>query len=267
MKFSEDSKYGFVVGRVRAREALLLKRGEYERFLNINNLTEFLTLLRQIWSYETPDTANSQFEDLLSAATKENQQFFAKYCFDLPVKELFLTPIFYNPAKLQTNLKYLNNEFLNAYFILAIDLENIRSWIRIKYLATLQKQDNVEQKKLFTNQYLPNGKLNQADFLELLLMDFEDFIRWLDKTPYKSCIEPGINYLLENNSFIRLERLIAEEKQKILLLARYAIFGFEPLVSYFLLRQSEIANIKKIYYGLSENTPIHLLRESIACVL
>ncbi|MCX8015081.1 MAG: V-type ATPase subunit, partial [candidate division WOR-3 bacterium] len=205
--------------------------------------------------------------DLINLATTENEAFFSKYCLDPPVKELFLMPVFENPAKLQLQLKALNNEFLKTFFTISIDLENIRSWLRIKHLAELQKQDTNEQKKFFIRHFLPNGTLKLSSFSELFSYNYDDFIRWLANTSYKSCVEAGIDYLLANNSFIRLERLIEEEKQKVLLNARYAVFGYEPLVAYFLFRKYEITNMLKISYGLIEGSPVSEIRESIACIL
>ena len=96
---------------------------------------------------------------------------------------------------------------------------------------------------------------------------WEELIHWCTNTPYQSCIEEGVVYLINRQSFLRLERLIQEHKQKILIQTRYATFGYEPLVAYYLLKDMEIRNLRKIYYGIMEKTPVDQIWESVACIL
>ena len=275
MKFSEKSDYGFAVGRVRAKESLLIKRNEYERLASVKSEDELVSLLKPIWYLETPEREAKTFENLLTFARDDNTSFFLRYCTDSLVKELFPDITVLKTKQLISYLKNLNNEFLIRYFTVAIDLENIRSFIRVKNLAVREKQElpamrggsETTQKKLFSKNYLNAGSIEQSALSELLPESWDNIIHWSDKTPYKYCIERGINYLLEQKSFIRLERLIEEEKQKILIQARYAVFGYEPLVAYYLFKENEITNLRKIFYGITEYSPISQIRESIACIL
>jgi len=237
MKFSDNPDYGFAIGRVRAKETLLLKRTDYDRIVNINNLLEIFNQIKGIWQIEISEQDN--FDALLEAGTQDNINFFNRYCIDPTLKILLTVPL-KNNIEIEKSLKNLDNDLLNEYFTNAIDLENIRNLVRIKNLADREKQDILAQKKMFAGVFLKNGSISQRTMTELLNEDWNAIIQWSAKTKYQNCIEQGVNYLINQKSFVRMEKLIEEEKQKILLKSRYATFGFEPLVAYFLFKENEI---------------------------
>lgn len=267
MKFSENPAYGFAIGRVRAKETNLIKRTEYDRIIISANETELLSNIKTFWHIEIPERENQNFDGLLSLAQNENKTFFTKYCLDLPVQQLILDNTIIKTKQLYEHLEKLNNDFLNQYFKTAIDLENIRSFARIKNLAGKEKQDIPTQKKLFTKVFLHYGTINETTLTNLFSENWEATIHWSQNTPYHHAVEAGINFLLEKKSFLRLERMLGEQKLNILLQARYTTFGFEPLVAYYLFMETEIRNLRKIYYGILEKTPLDQIRESVACVL
>ncbi|MEO0074964.1 MAG: V-type ATPase subunit [candidate division WOR-3 bacterium] len=267
MQFSEDSRYAFAVGRVRSKETALLKRSDYERLVNLTNENEILNNLKTNWPLENPERENLNLNQLFQLAEAENQAFFTTYCLDAQVTELILNPHMLKSSQLTNQLKSLANQFLNLYFQSFIDLENLRSLLRIKNLAQREKQDLTTQKKLLANVLLNGGTIQLMNFFELLASNWQDIIQWSNTTPYQTVVEAGINYLLEKRSFLRFERLANEYKQQILLLSRYCTFGYEPLVAYYLLKESEIRNLRKIAYGIIEQTPKDEIKESIACVL
>lgn len=264
MRFSDNPKYGFAIGRVRAKETLLLKHSDYDRFIAINNIPELQNQIKTIWQIDISEQEN--FEKLLEISAQENFNFFNHYCLDPLLSSLVTTPL-KNYKLIYRSLKTLNNEFLNEYFITASDLENIRNFIRIKNLALREKQDITIQKKHFTDIYLANGSIQLKTLLDLFVEDWNTIIQWSSKTKFQQCIEQGINYLISQKSFVRLERLIEEEKQKVLMKSQFATFGYEPLVAYYFFKENEIKNIRKIFYGITDNNPPEQIKESIACVL
>jgi vacuolar-type H+-ATPase subunit C/Vma6 len=267
MKFSENSDYGFVIGRVRAKETFLIKRNEYERLISTRSESELLSNVKAIWCLESTEKETANFDNLLQAAHKENTDFFTKYCLDQSVKQLLLNSTAVKDKAMPDYLENLSNEFLTLYFTVVIDLENIRSFIRIKNLAVKEKQDIATQKKMFSNIFLSNGTIKESALSDLFVETWEELIHWCASTPYQSCIEEGVVYLINRQSFLRLERLIQEYKQKILIQTRYATFGYEPLVAYYLLKDMEIRNLRKIYYGIMEKTLVDQIWESVACIL
>jgi vacuolar-type H+-ATPase subunit C/Vma6 len=264
IKFSDNPDYGFAIGRVRAKETSLLKRTDYDRIVSLTNPLEIFNQIKGIWQIDISEPEN--FDTLLEAGNQDNINFFNRYCLDLQLKKLLTMPI-NNYIDIEKSLKILGNDLLNEYFTVAIDLENIRNLVRIKNLADREKQDVSAQKKKFNGVYLKNGSVSKNTMTELFNEDWNDIIQWSAKTRYQNCIEPGLNFLINQQSFIRFEKLIEEEKQKILIKSRFATFGFEPLVAYYLFKENEIKNIRKIYFGISQNAPIAQIKESIACVL
>jgi vacuolar-type H+-ATPase subunit C/Vma6 len=267
MKFSENPAYGFAVGRVRAKESFLIKRTEYDRIVNSTGESELISHVKNYWQIESTERESQHFDNLLNAAHLENEQLFNKYCIDAPVRQLILDDSIIKNQALNEYLKQLDNEFLNCYFQTLINLENIRSFARIKNLAVKEKQDVTTQKKLFNKVFLLNSTITEIMLANLFTEHWEALIQWSANTPYHQTVEIGINYLLDQKSFLRLERMIQEQKQHILLQTRYTTFGFEPLVAYYLFKETEIRNLRKIYYAISEKTPLDQIKESIACVL
>lgn len=265
MQFSEKSDYGFAIGRVRAKETFLIRRSDYERLVNLNTEDELLSMVKEIWHLESSETAT--WETFLNTQQDENRKFFAKYCIDTIIKELFLESTIIKNGRLARYLENLNNEFLNEYFSVTVDLENLRSFIRTKHLLEKAKPEMSALRKLFLKTYLKNGKITEQTFTELLVEPWDVIIRWSENTPYRKCLAEGIDYLLTKKSFLRLERLIEEEKQKVLIKTRYVTFGYEPLVAFYLFKDNEIKNLRKIFYGIIEKTPQGQIRESISCIL
>ncbi|MCX7784963.1 MAG: V-type ATPase subunit [candidate division WOR-3 bacterium] len=271
IRFSNISDYGFAIGRVRARESKLLKRSDFEKIIDADSEDGLLSLVKE---RDQADVSEKEFpsktkmiEYLLKQNLEENHKFFAQYCHEPLVKELFLKTPIKQTQRIIAILYALDNEFLNQYFITTFDLENIRNFVRIKYFAEKEKQDTKNQSITYTNIYLRGGGIPLQVFLGLFDENWDGILRWINSIKYQDAIEDGVNYLLNKNSFRRLERRIEEKKQKVLYLSRFATFGYEPLVGYYLVRDTELKNLKQIFYGILSNTPKELMRESVAWIL
>lgn len=76
---SEDPRYGFAIGRVRAREARLLTRSRFDRLAQLGSEEELLGGLA-----DTPyaELSGEGLTGRLAAARRENREFFLRYCLD-----------------------------------------------------------------------------------------------------------------------------------------------------------------------------------------
>jgi len=79
IKFSEDSRYAFVAGRIKSKEKELLKKEDWENLLNKEDEKDFLNYLK--------NTAYQKFEDkeipkIFFNAEIENYKFFKEYILD-----------------------------------------------------------------------------------------------------------------------------------------------------------------------------------------
>jgi len=320
---SNDARYAFAIGLVRAKEAKLLDKGRYDRLLEAKSKEDFLSLLSDtpyaIFQEEDPDK-------LFEKARIENLSFFYRYCLDEWVLDIFrLREDFYNlkliikakfskidPSPLLSPLgKYplevwkgvlrdevkglpdifrktitraiqsyyeekdpiyldiyadkamveslslssQHNGFLRGYFSIYSDLENLRTFLRIKFLQ--------EDTSLFSSAFISSGTLSFSIFKEAFTEDLKGVIHRFGNTPYRELLERGILYLLDNNSFILLERLIHEYLLEYLKSSRYLTFGFEPLVAYLLFKETEIQNLQKIWIGISQKLPRDRIKEMV----
>ncbi len=271
MRFSDNPDYGFAIGRVRARESKFLKRSDFDKIIESQNENDLLTIIKdrdllQSSEKELP-TLSQLIEHLLKINFEENQSFFSRYCLNPTVKALFLNTALNQTQRINTILATLDNEFINQYFITAFDLENMRNFVRMKYFAERENHDVKIQSNRYTAIYLKAGSIELSIYIQMLSEDWDGVLRWVRNTKYQSCIEDGINYLLNQKSFRRLERRIEEEKQKLLYQTRFTTFGYEPLVGYYLFRDTELRNLKQVFYGIIANTPSDEIRESIAWIL
>jgi len=345
VKNSDDKRYGFVIGRVRAREATLFDHNRYEQLVACENEEDFLRILTNSPYGEFQKLTG---DEILNDATMENFWFLKKYCLDPSVlslfqyrcdlsnlklfikaalvestlrqedptraatsPELFLLPFgtipipmlkeisqaflekeisqltrikipdFFQEGIVQAKIVYdatndpklldcaidkavlinLRNlaqisQFLYTYFQTMIDLENIRTFFRIRYFS--------KNESLFMQGYIPGGTIKLAFFLEIFPDPMEMMIERFALTPYSRLIADGVNYLLNNKSFARLERLVSEHLLAYLRQTAFFTFGFEPLVSYFLFKENEIKNLRKILQGLRQKVDKALIRENIA---
>ncbi|MEO0072284.1 MAG: V-type ATPase subunit [candidate division WOR-3 bacterium] len=267
MRFSEDPNYGFAVGRVRAREVFLLRRPDYDRLVSLENEAELLKELRGRMPLEFSEEPIVSLENLLEVIHTENRVFFQKYSQNPDLYALITERAVLAKPILFEYLRRLNNDFLNYYFKTAIDLENIRNALRIKYLIEKTEDNTTSIFKNINRIWLKGGEFTSEDAVKYFVEPWSTIIEWVAKTKYALCLTEGIEYLISQNSFLRLERKIEEEKQKILLLTRYLVFGYEPLIAYYLFRENEIRNLRRIALGIKAKIPRERLKENIVCVL
>lgn len=81
---SEDTRYGFTNGRVRALETLLLDRGRYDRLIRTGSRVELRTALvdTSYGRYLSGEGTALDLEQTFSLAAADNFSFLARYCLD-----------------------------------------------------------------------------------------------------------------------------------------------------------------------------------------
>ncbi|MEO0114345.1 MAG: V-type ATPase subunit [candidate division WOR-3 bacterium] len=150
------------------------------------------------------------------------------------------------------------NDFLYGYFQKKVDLTNIEILLRIRFFQ--------DKESLLTEALIPGGTI-ELDFLKELFFDLiERISEKFALTQYGTVVADGMNYLINNKSFIRFERLATEHLLSFLSKARFFTFGYEPLIGYFLFKENEIKNLRKLFQGLRMRVNKEMLRETIAYV-
>jgi V/A-type H+-transporting ATPase subunit C len=309
VKLSEDPKYGFAIGRVRALEPGLMDRPRFERFIRARSGEEFVTALAETAYARFLEGGAADVAQAFDRAAQESAAFLSAYALDDWLVQLSSTPQTFrrqkitvknalsegktdvsvtnefeatewsarvgkvlaetmaafardrNPAAVDVALDRLmqeielqiagSSEFMTGYFGLHADVENLRTLVRLKAKADGDKDLAGEMEAAF----LRGGTLTLAGLLTALPQPWSAVVELLAKAPpygvgsdsFHDYLEQGRTAVTERHSFIRMERLGREAELRYLRQTRYATFGHEPLVTFFLLRENELRNLRLLY--------------------
>lgn len=129
----------------------------------------------------------------------------------------------------------IKNIFMTELFRMQIDINNIKTLLRLKFTES-------EVRDVF----IFGGYLNIRELKTALDADFEAVKNMFAHTTYKEIFEQGINYLTENNSFIKLEQKCDEHFAGFLKTTNNITAGPQPIIAYLLSKEAEIRKIRLI---------------------
>ncbi len=148
--------------------------------------------------------------------------------------------------------------FLTGYLALHADLENLRTLIRIRAAGGGARE--------LEPALLVGGTLAGELLVRLAGEPVANLPQLLGRTMFRRYLEESINWLEEQRSWLRLERLGRELELGYLRRSRYCVFGHEPLVTYFWLREHEQRNLRGLYGAKLTNLSPALAQELVAWV-
>jgi len=162
------------------------------------------------------------------------------------------------------------SEFVAGYFGLHADVENLRTLVRLKAREEANQAPAGEMQAAF----LDGGRLTLAILQAALPQPWDAVLDLLAKAPphgagsdeFHEYIEQGRAALAGRRSFVRLERLGREAELRYLRQTRYATFGHEPLVTYFLLRENELRNLRLVYAAKLAGRAVEETQDLVAYV-
>lgn len=299
---TEDTRYAYVNGIIRAREARLLSKNHFDRLI-ASDLSSFNTILA--------DTPYIEHEDIPRAFEAEEtslRKFFNKYCLTTRVKKFLDWPE--QVHNLKVKLKKGNDDLMYLQersdvenwpeaidevarfaiekdpFILSTNLDKILcKYLRVTakfaqffddYFSLYFDLENIRsffrarqfdnRREIFIQVFIPYGRLEKQFFLNNLDTDYGQLGRNFFITPYVDIVDKGGAYFDEHRSFIRLERMYEEIRLGYLLQARRMTFGVEPLFTYYHFKINEIKKLRQVYWGKMNEVSVDQLKESIADV-
>jgi V/A-type H+-transporting ATPase subunit C len=132
----------------------------------------------------------------------------------------------------------IGSVFCLSYFRAQIDLINIRTLLRLK-MAERDERDL----------FLPGGFVEIGRLLHGLDLGFEALGAMFYSTPYHEVIERGVNYLNQEKSFIGLEKECEDHLMGFLRTSRVIAAGPQPVIAYFLMKESEIRTVRMVLTG------------------
>ena len=130
------------------------------------------------------------------------------------------------------------SEFLQKYFQIAIDLNNIRNFLRVKILN--------KDRDFLSKVLLDNGTLKTDLFLNQFEEDIENFAGAIKHTNYYKLVTEGIQSWTENHSLATLEKLSDNYLLNYIKQTKFAILGVEPLLGYLLAKEHEMKLMSEI---------------------
>jgi vacuolar-type H+-ATPase subunit C/Vma6 len=302
IKGTEDTRYAYVNGIVRAREARLLTRSLFDRLI-AGTLTNFNTILS--------DTSYIGYNNIPAGLAMEEieiKKFFKRYCItpevlsfiDWPeqihnlkvklkqgsedlmylqqeskvetwhevIEEIERFAVDKDPFILSTNLDKILCKYLyeTAKFALFFD-EYFQLYFDLENIRSFFRARQFENsQEIFNQVYISLGSFDKRFFIDNLNVDYEHLGKNFFTTPFVSIIEKGSAYIKEYHSFLKLERLCEEMRTGFLIQARKMTFGIEPLFTYYHFKISEIKKLRQVYWGKMNEVPVDELKESISDV-
>ncbi|MFC1571505.1 V-type ATPase subunit [Candidatus Margulisiibacteriota bacterium] len=211
----------YAAGRVRALEAKMMTPAQIARMAAASDFESAFAVLS-----ETPYAENLaklkhsfDFEELVELELKDLQDLMEHLA---PETDLF-----------DTESPLVKNMLIHKR-----DLANIKTLLRCQAL----KKD----KKFLQNALQESGLIGQDVLLDLLDKTPQDIIARLDYTIYFPFITEGIEHYAKSKSFALLEKLMADFVTNQIKQAKYLSSGVEPLVGFYLAKQTKIQTLRFI---------------------
>jgi V/A-type H+-transporting ATPase subunit C len=158
-------------------------------------------------------------------------------------------------AYMAGELAPLKSPFLKAWLEWEVDLLNIKSFLRLKWLG--------EELKAFDAVMLPGGSLPAGFFRPLREESLDTLGQAFQRTSYGKAVTEGISQLKAQKSFAPLERSCDDLMIALLKRSRETSFGVEPVVAFVLLKEFEIKGIRAIMVGKLNGLPKERIKERL----
>lgn len=249
--------YAYAVGRVRALERHLIPQAVLKEAAGEKDFQGALKIIFDAgkFSEEWLEIRNSSDVDKYFA--QESLIFLDS------VKELFLDPDVFeiiknlqNPQQMLSLALSLDLAFIIDYVRHIIGLGNLKLFARAKYREL--PKEKLELLLMDGGFYERSRLLLQYD---LPLTEISDFIF---VTPYKKIWGKAIDTLVEQETFVDLERGIEDFLMVYLKRARYIVFGPEPVFSFTLAKLRELDLVRFLVLGKLNQIPADLLKNRMS---
>jgi len=299
IKGTEDTRYAYVNGIIRALEARLLTKSHFDRMIATDS-GSYSTILS-----DTPYTGQQDLESGIEYEEKRIRNFFEAYCLtnevrcfvewpeqihNLKVKlkggpdellysgvgdtveswpdvidEVARFAVGKDPFVLSTNLdKILCRHLYETADFVPFFSDYFKTYFELENIRGFFRARQFEDKRAILKQvHIPIGRLGLKFLIDNLEVAQENLGRSFFNTPYMAIVDKGGAYFEERNSFLRLERLCEEHRFGYLLQARHITFGVEPLFGYYHFKMGELRKLRQVYWGKLNEVAIDDLKESI----
>lgn len=258
------SDYIFAVGKIRSLERFLIKAEVLEEAIE-SNLEDVLRLFVEsgFYSDRLLHIHDSQeAENILNEESAKLKDLIKNLLLD---KELVSLVEKDSITELQNVSKAKFGEFLEDYSRFAIDMHNIKTFLRLFVL----KEPKESLEKLVAS----GGFLSRKFYLKLYEQDLSIFLSRLEYVlkdsqiiDYSFFLKDAIQNLQEKKSFLELEKAISDFLMEALKPAKYISFGPEPILAYYFAKTNELNLVRMIILAKLNSLPIDLVKERLNAV-
>ncbi len=142
----------------------------------------------------------------------------------------------------------LKSIFLLGLFRIQIDLTNIRTMLRLKFIESESRAKSVEAETFLVrdNVFLEGGFIELERIRHSAELGYEALGPLFFVTPYHRIVDTGANYLASNKSFLRVEQQCDEHLTGFLKSTIQITAGPQPIIAFLLLKENEIRTVRLI---------------------
>ncbi len=249
--------YAYAVGRIRALENYLVARPS---FVEAAEEKDFFSALKIIFDAgqfhqekieiedsekldEFLEKEEAALQDLVSSLIHEKEIEKIIFGVDQPALALELS-------------RELKVPFITEYLRHKIDLGNLKIFCRSKYLElSLDKLKGL---------LLKGGFLDVNILLDSFTLSYGEIEEWLIASAYYSAWTLATDELVENDTFIVLEREFENFLMAYLKKAKYIVFGPEPVFAYAMAKKRELQLFRLLGVGILNQIPAEMLKQRMS---
>lgn len=150
--------------------------------------------------------------------------------------------------------KELNDKYLDKYINSIIDLNNIKTLLRVK-----KQQKNVN---FLLDSLVPGGTIDEKKYRAMFLENTENIPNHV-LGQYNSIVKEGVISFINTGSVSLFEKLIDNYLMKFIKEAKLITKGLEPVLAYMYAKESEIKQVRTIMVGKLNNISKEVIRERL----
>lgn len=249
--------YAYAVGRIRALENHLVAKPSFMEAAEEKDLSSALKIIFDAGQFHQEKIEIEDSEQLDEFLEKEESVLLGVISSILHEKEIERIVLGVDqPDKALDRSQELKVPFITDYLRHKIDLGNLKIFCRAKYLElSLDKLEGLllEGGFLDVNVLLGSFNLSYGEIGERLLA-----------SAYHSAWILATDELVENETFIALEREFENFLMIYLRKAKYIVFGPEPVFAYVLARKRELQLLRLLGVGKLNQIPAEMLKQRMS---
>ena len=257
MKRMSRLDYAYAVGRVRALENYLVARPSFIEAAEENDLSSALKIIFDAGRFHQEKIEIDNSEQLDEFLEKEEAALQGLISSILKDKEIEKIVRGVNqPEKALDLSQELKVPFITDFLKYKIDLGNLKIFCRAKYLELMLDQ--------WEGLLMKGGFLDVNVLLENVDLSYGEIGERILASAYHSAWILATDELIENETFIALEREFENFLMSYLKKAKYIVFGPEPVFAYALARRRELQLLRLLGVGILNQVPAVLLKQRMS---